>query len=183
MKPLALIVLLCLTFTVAACGNEDSSIESKNTDAVSADAGKPQAEADSGEPAAVDAKPRIEPPKGSPPKELVVEELEEGTGPPAKEGDELAVRFVAVNQAGDVVYDNWGEKTPFTYELGSGEYGSGWDEGLTGAKAGGRRELSIPADEAYGKKRPLFYVVEVIEVKPPSSKDVAGQADGASPAR
>jgi peptidylprolyl isomerase len=81
------------------------------------------------------------------------------------------------------VYDTWSAKAPFTFELGSGQYGSGWDEALTGAKAGGRRELNVPADEAFGNEGALFYVVEVLEVKPPSSKDVAGQAGGASRAR
>jgi FKBP-type peptidyl-prolyl cis-trans isomerase len=105
----------------------------------------------------------------------------EGTGPAAKPGDTLKVRFLAVDRSGKEVYDTWSEKEPFTFELGTGDYGSGWDKGLTGAKAGGQLELSVPGDEAFEKQGPLYYVVEVLEVQPASSKGGEAQGGGANP--
>ena len=168
---------------MVACG-DDNWAETGNSKAANADTAKPQAaDADSEEADAADAKPSIQPPSGPAPKEVVVEDLEEGTGPSAKPGDTLKVRFVAVDQSGKEVYDVWREGPPLSFELGTGEYGPGWDKGLIGAKTGGQRELSIPQDQAYEKQGPLYYVVKVLEVKPASSKDGAGQAGGASPAR
>jgi peptidylprolyl isomerase len=181
MKFLLLIGAFCIALALGACGNDDSSAEAGKSEAANTDAGNSKAADDgSKESEADESKPRIQPPSGPPPKEVVVKDLVEGTGPAAKAGDELAVRFVVVDQAGDEVYDTWTEKTPLTFKLGPAEYGSGWDQGLTGMKAGGQRELSIPADQAYEEQGPLYYVVKVLEVNPASSKDGAGQADGAS---
>src|SRR6478735_3940785 len=40
---------------------------------------------------------------------------------------------------------------PFTFTLGKSEVIPGWDQGLEGMKVGGRRELIIPPELAYGK--------------------------------
>ena len=180
MKFLGLIASICIALTTVACG-DDNWAEAGNSKAANANTAKPQAaDADSKEADAVDAKPSIKPPNGPPPKEVVIEDLETGSGPAAAPGDSLEVRFVAVNQAGKEVYDLWSEGPPLSFELGKGEYGAGWDKGLIGAKTGGQRELSIPQDQAYENQGPLYYVVEVLGIKPASSKDGAAQAGGAN---
>ncbi len=62
---------------------------------------------------------------------------------------------------------------PFTFHLGKGEVIKGWDEGVSGMKIGGKRELLIPAKLAFGERgaggvippnATLFYEVELLEV-------------------
>jgi peptidylprolyl isomerase len=97
------------------------------------------------------AKPEVEVPEGPPPTELVSEDLEPGEGEGAKAGDQLSVQYVGVLYDGGEEFDSsYDSGQPFDFQLGSGSVIPGWDQGLEGMKVGGRRQLIIPPDLAYG---------------------------------
>ena len=88
---------------------------------------------------------------GKPPTELVIKDIEEGTGPEAKAGDTVAVQYVGVLFKDGKQFDaSWDRGEPFEFALGQGMVIPGWDQGVEGMKVGGRRVLMIPPDLAYG---------------------------------
>ena len=91
-------------------------------------------------------------PKGAPPKKLESKEIVEGSGAEAKSGDEVTVQYVGVDYENGQEFDSsWSRNEPFTFTLGAGEVIPGWDQGVEGMKVGGRRELIIPPNLAYGE--------------------------------
>jgi len=97
-------------------------------------------------------KPRIPKSSGPAPKQLKVEDLIEGDGATAKNGDKVSVQYVGVLYDNNKEFDSsWSRgEEPLEVTLGSGQVISGWDQGLLGMKVGGRRKLTIPPDQAYG---------------------------------
>jgi len=70
---------------------------------------------------------------------------------------------------------------PFEFALGAGEVIPGWDIGVHGMKVGGKRELTIPADLAYGKKgtggvippnATLRFEIELLAFEPPKYANI-----------
>jgi peptidylprolyl isomerase len=116
--------------------------------------------------------PTITPPKGSAPKTLVTKEIVKGTGAEAKAGESVTVNYVgALYSTGKVFNASWETKEPFTFTLGEGQVIKGWDQGVVGMRVGGRRELIIPAELAYGAKgsppkippnSPLIFIVDLL---------------------
>jgi peptidylprolyl isomerase len=100
----------------------------------------------------LDEKPKIPKSSGPAPKELKVEDLVEGNGAAAKNGDKLSVQYVGVLYDNGKQFDaSWDRgKEPLEVTLGAGQVISGWEQGLLGMKVGGRRKLTIPPDQAYG---------------------------------
>lgn len=99
-------------------------------------------------------KPKVTVEKGAkPPKELVSKEIVEGSGEEAKSGDEVSVQYVGVDYKSGKEFDSsWSRNAePFPFTLGEGKVIPGWDQGVEGMKVGGRRELIIPPELAYGK--------------------------------
>jgi FKBP-type peptidyl-prolyl cis-trans isomerase len=81
---------------------------------------------------------------------LKLVELKEGTGEAAKLGDIVAVHYTGW-LADKTQFDTSRDRgEPITFQIGSGQLIKGWDEGVTGMKAGGKRKLIIPPALAYG---------------------------------
>jgi peptidylprolyl isomerase len=97
--------------------------------------------------------PTVTPPGGPAPSKLVTKEIITGTGPEAKAGQQVTVNYVGVLYKGGKVFDaSWKRNETFPFVLGKGQVIPGWDQGVAGMKVGGRRELIIPAELAYGAK-------------------------------
>jgi peptidylprolyl isomerase len=97
--------------------------------------------------------PTVTPPSTPAPTKLVTKELIVGTGPEAKAGDSVTVNYVGVLYKGGKVFDaSWKRNETFPFVLGKSQVIPGWEQGIVGMKVGGRRELIIPAELAYGAK-------------------------------
>lgn len=83
---------------------------------------------------------------------LVIEDIKAGSGPAAKPGKRLGMRYVGKLTTGKQFDANTGGK-PFSFVLGRGEVIAGWDQGLAGMMVGGERRLTIPAKLAYGNQK------------------------------
>jgi peptidylprolyl isomerase len=120
-------------------------------------------------------KPQIDVPDGPAPKDLQTEDIVVGDGPEAKAGDTVSMQYVGVTYDDGKEFDaSWDRGQPFTFQLGSGQVIPGWDQGIPGMKVGGRRELIIPPDLAYGKagsppsippNATLIFVVDLTDVQ------------------
>jgi FKBP-type peptidyl-prolyl cis-trans isomerase len=118
--------------------------------------------------------PTVTVPAGAAPTALVIKEIIKGTGAEAKTGQSVSVNYVGALFHGGKVFDaSWKRNEPFVFTLGQGAVIKGWDQGVPGMKIGGRRELVIPANLAYGSKgagssippnAPLVFVIDLLGV-------------------
>ncbi len=91
-------------------------------------------------------------PGETPPADLVIEDLEEGTGAEAVPGQPVEVHYVGVAWSTRQQFDaSWDRGDTFSFGLGQGQVIKGWDEGVAGMKVGGRRQITIPPHLGYGK--------------------------------
>jgi peptidylprolyl isomerase len=143
-KALLLTLTLCLALAAAGCGGGGATLDTEEASAPAAEGAGAEATTDK-------KKPKVTVPKGAPPKKLVIEDIEKGTGPEAKAGDEVSVEYVGVSFKDGKEFDSsWSRNEPFPFQLGAGMVIPGWDKGIEGMKVGGRRELVIPPNLAYG---------------------------------
>ncbi|MCS4536445.1 FKBP-type peptidyl-prolyl cis-trans isomerase [Corynebacterium sp. HS2168-gen11] len=94
-------------------------------------------------------KPVIEIPGGEAPADLVITDLIEGDGPVAQPGGMVEVHYVGVDFATGREFDSsWDRGQSIEFPLAG--LIAGWQEGIPGMKVGGRRQLVIPPEAAYG---------------------------------
>ena len=98
-------------------------------------------------------KPEIDFPGGEPPTALQITDIWEGDGQEAKAGNTVQVHYVGVAYSTGEEFDaSWNRGDPLQFQLGAGRVIAGWDQGVQGMKVGGRRQLIIPPDLAYGER-------------------------------
>ena len=128
-------------------------------------AGLPAVTANAGE------APTITPPTDTPPATLQTQDIIVGSGTEVLPTSTLTVHYTLMTWSnGSLVESSWNGGQPATFPL-SGVI-AGWQEGLPGAKVGGRRLLVIPADKGYGPNgsgpigpnETLIFVVDIIAV-------------------
>lgn len=133
------------SLVVASCGGDDAP--SDTTDP-SGDATEVSIVADD----TVTAKePKVDIPTEVP-TELVITDITTGDGDGAAAGDTVFVHYVGVLSKDGTRFDGNFAGEPFAVTLGSGGVIAGWEQGLLGIASGGRRQLDIPADLAYGEQ-------------------------------
>ena len=115
------------------------------------------------------------------PAQLMTRDLAEGTGDPINFRSAILVSYTGwlydpckPDHKGEKFDSSEGRPTPFGFIVGAGRVIKGWDEGIVGMREGGKRELTIPADKAYGAQgapggkvppnAALVFDVEVVRV-------------------
>jgi len=78
-------------------------------------------------------------------------DIKVGTGAVAESGLHVKVDYTGWLTNGKKFDSSVGTGKPFDFMLGASQVIKGWDEGVAGMKVGGKRQLRIPPDLAYGK--------------------------------
>jgi peptidylprolyl isomerase len=79
-------------------------------------------------------------------------DIKAGTGDAAVAGKPVRVHYTGWLTDGKKFDSSVDRGQPFTFKLGAGEVIPGWDEGVSGMKVGGKRQLKIPAKLGYGDR-------------------------------
>ena len=154
---IAAIIAVALT-SLSACGGKDKVADT-------ASSGLPAVTANAGE------APTITAPTGTAPAKLETKDIIVGTGTEVVATSTLTVHYTLMTWSdGKIIESSWSGGQPATFPL-SGVI-AGWQQGLPGAKVGGRRLLVIPADLGYGPNgsgpigpnETLIFVVDIIGV-------------------
>jgi FKBP-type peptidyl-prolyl cis-trans isomerase len=101
-------------------------------------------------------------------------DIKVGTGAVAQSGEHVKVDYTGWLTNGKKFDSSVGTGHPFDFMLGASQVIKGWDEGVAGMKVGGKRQLRIPPDLAYGKAgystlippdSTLIFDVRLVDVK------------------
>jgi FKBP-type peptidyl-prolyl cis-trans isomerase len=101
-------------------------------------------------------------------------DIKVGTGAVAQSGMHIKVDYTGWLTNGKKFDSSVGTGHPFSVMLGAGQVIKGWDEGIVGMKVGGKRQLRIPPDLAYGASgyttlippnSTLIFDVQLVDVK------------------
>ncbi len=111
-------------------------------------------------------------------------DLEIGSGDPAVPYSTVRVHYTGWLMDGTKFDSSRDRGTPFEFTLGAGRVIRGWDIGVGGMKVGGKRELTIPPQLAYGPNgagdtippnATLRFEVELLGVAPPPFKTIGNE--------
>jgi peptidylprolyl isomerase len=100
-------------------------------------------------------------------------EIEAGTGIQAIVGKKVIVHYTGKLINGVVFDSSYDRGDPIAFHLGKGQVILGWDEGIALMKVGGKAQLTIPPQLAYGDRgaggvippnATLIFDVELVEV-------------------
>ncbi len=149
------VLILSLVIGLTGCSEIGDDMSSNTLVSVTANAGEA---------------PTITAPTGDAPTELVAEDVIIGSGTEVVATSTLTVHYTLMKWSdGSILESSWTGAAPATFPL-SGVI-QGWQQGLVGAKVGGRRLLVIPPALGYGpmaghplEKDTLIFAVDIIAV-------------------
>ncbi len=107
--------------------------------------------------------------------QLQMVDIQPGQGAEARPGDTVEVHYTGWLMDGTQFDSSHDRGRPMEITLGLGKVIPGWELGLQGMKKGGKRQLIIPPELAYGARRigdvippssTLKFEVELVEVTP-----------------
>jgi peptidylprolyl isomerase len=120
-------------------------------------------------------KPEIEFPASPPPEDLVITDISVGEGAEATSGSTVTAHYVGVAHSTGEEFDaSYNRGEPLSFRLGVGQVIAGWDQGIEGMRVGGRRQLVIPPQLAYGDRgaggaigpgETLIFMVDLVDVR------------------
>ncbi|XP_052197109.1 peptidyl-prolyl cis-trans isomerase FKBP43-like [Diospyros lotus] len=110
------------------------------------------------------------------PSGVIIEDLQMGKsdGKTAAPGKKIKVHFIGKIRGNGLVFDSNIGKKPFRFRLGAEDIIEGWNVGIEGMRAGGKRRLIIPPSLGYGSEgagevvQPnswLEYEIELVAVR------------------
>jgi peptidylprolyl isomerase len=117
-------------------------------------------------------KPEVEFPGGEPPTDLQINDLVVGEGAEAAPGATVDVHYVGVEFESGAEFDasyNRGQSIEFPLQ----GLIQGWQDGIPGMRVGGRRQLIVPPEQAYGPAggghrlsgKTLVFVIDLLGVR------------------
>jgi peptidylprolyl isomerase len=176
MKALVVAIALAATLVASGCGSDDSSNDGAaqaNTTTAPASTKPPTPQLKY----RIRQEPAVEARDGAPPKGLVKRDLIEGSGGTADLSKEVTIDYVGFDyETGRETGNTWEKgKVPSHFELRSGFVIKGLQKGIMGMKMGGRRELVIPPNLAFGvagaapeipPNATMVYIVDLLLVEP-----------------
>jgi peptidylprolyl isomerase len=117
-------------------------------------------------------KPEIDFQGGEPPSQLQLSDITVGDGAEATPGATVLVHYVGVDfETGEEFDASWGRGEPIEFPLRG--LIKGWQDGIPGMRVGGRRQLVVPPELAYGPAggghrlsgRTLIFVIDLLAVR------------------
>ena len=113
--------------------------------------------------------------------EVKIDEIEVGQGLEAMRFSVVDVHYTGRLEDGEIFDSSVERGEPIRFTLGAGEVIPGWEMGILGMKAGGKRILEIPPELAYGERGAggvippnarLSFEVSLVTVEPPPFKSI-----------
>jgi len=165
-----LVISTTLMLTACSSSSDETSTPaaSQSSDSVPALTGTPVSVEVTGE---AGSEPVVAITPGDPVTELQVTDVIVGEGDAVQAGATVTAHYVGYGAATGQMFDSsWVRGEPATFPLPNVILG--WQEGLVGMQAGGRRLLVIPAEQGYGNNPPpgsgieagetLIFVVDLV---------------------
>lgn len=92
----------------------------------------------------------------------------------AKKGDTVKVHYTGTLNNGEV-FDTSAEREPLAFTLGEGQLIPGFEEAVLGMESGEVKTVRIPAEKAYGPRRPEMAVQVGRDQFPEGTEPEVGQ--------